>query len=91
MFPAMDEHATRACARYASGDDSQYEKRLGMICETEQFPFRVTRAELVRKFHERWREREGEEETGSVADSTMGIVWWMGVPSRVRWKKARTP
>lgn len=55
MFPAMDEHATRACARNnASGDDSQYEKRLGMICETEQFPFRVTRAELVRKFHERW-------------------------------------
>lgn len=88
----MDEHATRACARNASGGDSQYEKRLGMICETEQFPFRVTRAELVCKFHGRRRVRErGEEETRSVADSTVGIVRWMGVPSRVRWKKARTP
>lgn len=78
------------------------EKRAGMICETEQFPFAETcnaRAELPREFRgTRGKERgEGgrEREIGSAGRTEEQEVArrWMGARTseRVRWKKARTP
>lgn len=80
MFPSARRRArtpgracgwrTRARAREDDDDSCAREKRAGMICETEQFPFAETcnaRAELPQEFHATRRKEEGRKrEIGSA-------------------------